>query len=572
VDLTDKLIEIEMQLDDEINKLQIWELPFQTIISMLLLTIDNIDLKGNVDAAMDYASRLSYIYPLIKAKAAKASITTSTEAILKGGNVKYMQDVNFIIAYAHFCLLMPQVRKNMLCVTKIDGEDIFLEYPSDEVRKSESIDRLYGYLSLQIIMPYRDENKINQFVLSKVKNSENSITANDFILIKEIQEHYKKYFILVKPLPNEVFEQVTGLTYDEYHSFCATVRAFCDFFIRLGRAYYNSVDKKRNNEIDDHLMSEYFEWLVCCLNFKTLGWFAGISDISIKKLDNIISYYLQIYSDTTGEEFQEKSSCGEGYFPPFLLMEQSIIYSPQACKYLLTLNNILYSINKKQKRIFDEEISKHLEPTLICQLQYVFSFLKKVTIVKNVTFDGGELDLIVLSEVENVAICIQVKSTIAPDSSRTVERVTDRALEGIEQIKLFDSFESEVKQEIINTAFGKKLKNTKLINLLVVRSCAGSVKAWSFNDKYKIVNYSLLAWIIASKIESFNLNITAIKEEIGTAQDNLLKSGNVQEVYETLIIGKLKIKFPNLNSDIQPLFSMNIKSLKYMREFEDINC
>ena len=222
--------------------------------------------------------------------------------------------------------------------------------------------------------------------------------------------------------------------------------------------------------------------------------------------------------------------------------------------------------------MFDDEISQHLEPVLICQLQYIFSFLKDTISVKNINFKGGELDLVILSETENVAICIQVKSTIAPDSSRTVERVTDRALEGIEQIKLFDSFEPEIKQEIINSAFGKKLDNTKLINMLVVRSCAGSVKAWSYNDKYKIVNYSFLSWLIATKVENSNFSITEFEKEISEAQNKLLKLGNVQEVYELLIISKFKIRFPNLNSDIQPLFSMNIKALEYLREFEDIIC
>ena len=57
MELKDQLIQIENELDQELDRLSIWSLPFQTIISMLFLAIENIALSGRKDTAMDYTSR-----------------------------------------------------------------------------------------------------------------------------------------------------------------------------------------------------------------------------------------------------------------------------------------------------------------------------------------------------------------------------------------------------------------------------------------------------------------------------------------------------------------------------------
>jgi len=57
-----RILDIEQDLDAQYNGLNIWESSFQQILSVLLLTIETIDRSGRGDTAMDYASRLSYLY------------------------------------------------------------------------------------------------------------------------------------------------------------------------------------------------------------------------------------------------------------------------------------------------------------------------------------------------------------------------------------------------------------------------------------------------------------------------------------------------------------------------------
>lgn len=569
--LQDQLLDIEKELDAQVKTLCIWQLPFQTIVSMLLLTIDNIDMKGEKDTAMDYTSRLSYIMPIVKSLAAKAPLESTTVAIMTGADIAYIEDINFLNAYAHFCILMPQVRKGIMEVQSINGSQIKLQYPSEEVKFSETIDRLYSYLAIPMSLLY-PQNKLDFHTAWKIELSPGGIDQKDMLFIKQVFEHYNKYFILIKPLPEQVFIEMTGLTYNEYPALAAAVRAFSDFYISLARAYYKKSGKAKKQELADNFMSEYFEWIVCCLTHKTLGWFAGLTNLTIKKLDSFLSFYMQIYSNTTGEAFTENAHCGEGFYPPFLLFDKSVIFSPHACKYMITMNNILYSVNKKQKKMFDEKISEHLEPTLISQIIYLFSFLPGVTVTKNVNYGTSEIDLIVLSEVENTALCFQVKSTLAPDSSRTVERVTDRVLEGMKQIEVFDALDPSHKQKIINDAFDRNLKDTAIINLLAVRSSAGSIASWKKNEQSKIINYPLLASLIADKVKKGDLGITNFDKEISVAQQDLLSKGNSLEVIEKLLIGKYTIEFPNIYSEFQNIISTNAITYKVLPDFEAPHC
>ena len=109
--MKDRIIEIEKNLDKKVVELSIYKESFQSIYSVLLFTAESIDFKGDVDTAMDYLGRTSLIYPIIKKYAQNSGTETTTQSILKTGSIEYLEDINFLIAYAHFSMLMPQIHK-----------------------------------------------------------------------------------------------------------------------------------------------------------------------------------------------------------------------------------------------------------------------------------------------------------------------------------------------------------------------------------------------------------------------------------------------------------------------------
>lgn len=562
-----ELIKIEQELDKQVEQLSIWKLPFQSILSSLLFTTEQIAYDGKEDVAHDYISRLSLIYPLIKKHAAKQDLIDTSQAMMKA--IDYVDDIMFLNAYAHFSMLMPQIHRKILIVKNIDNGVVNLDYPDKETLESELIDKLYTYISLHVVLPNFHRKELENFTNAKVRSKDTTIGAPEFVWIKRIQKDYLKYFLNVKVLSSTSFKNGIGVTYNEYYAFVATLRAFAEFFTVLGRSYRSQVNDKNSSEENDYLCSEYYEFSVLCLRYVTLEFFLHISELKEKSFYTLLSYYMDIYSNDTGVNFKTKSFCGDGFYPPITLIEKSIIYSPHGLNSLLNINNILYSINKNDRKSFDEIISPDLEPTLINQLEYVFSKIDGVSIAKNVNYSKSEIDMLVLSRKEKACLVIQVKTTIAPDSSRMVNRVQDRTLEALNQIEIFETLQLAEKIQIINNEFKESFTDINFINLIAVRSSAGSKKAWDINNKYKIVNYSLVSKIICKKVKKKDFTIADIEAKISESQNELIETSNWSIMNNTFKVGNYEFKYPDIDYLEKPLTAYNLETYNFFNHFED---
>jgi hypothetical protein len=465
-------------------------------------------------------------------------------------------------------MLMPQIHRGTLEVKSIKQNKIKIDFPNESVKESELIDKLYSTISLPITFSYKEKEKIKTHTDLKAKNRDYTICDKDFHLIKEIYNYHIKFSINIEVLPDELIESKIGFSNVEFRNFVAALKSFSEYFIFLSRSYKEQINDKNSAEENDKLMSEYMEWSVCCLNYKTLGWFIAISGIEQNKFDLILSYFIDIYSNNTGVNFKSNSFTGEGYQPPITIIDESILFSPHALRYLLSFNNVLYSINKNDKKLFNNEISDKLEPVLIKQLKYLFSRFDKLELKENVNYPGSEIDLLVLSKDEKVCLSIQVKTTIAPDSSRTVARVEDRTNEAFKQIEKFEKLTSKEQLKLINNAFQSELDEIKIINLILVRSSAGSDKGWEINNTYRILNYSMLARILCNKLESDDRKFSNFDDQILEKQKELIDNSNWGVDYETLKIGEFEIEFPNIHFEDKKILTEHIKTFKCYPKIE----
>lgn len=429
--------------------------------------------------------------------------------------------------------------------------------------------RYTGTISLPVTFSYKQHEKIKTNTDFKSKNRDYTISDKDFRLINEIYDYHLKFSINIEVLPKELLESKIGFSNADFRKFVAALQSFSEYAIFLSRSYKEQINDKNSADDNDKLMSEYMEWSVCCLNHKTLGWFITISGITQNKFNLIISYFIDIYSDNTGMDFQSNSFTGEGYQPPITIIDESILFSPHALRYLLSFNNVLYSINKNNKELFDNEISDKLEPVLIEQLEYLFSQFDKLELKKNVNYPGSEIDLLVLGKEEKICLSIQVKTTIAPDSSRTVARVEGRTNEALKQIEKFEKLSSDEQLKLINDTFQSDLEEIKIINLILVRSSAGSDKGWEINKTYRILNYSMLARILCNKLESDDRKFANFDSEILEKQEELIVDSNWGVDYETLKIGVFEIEFPNIHFEDKKILTEYIKAFKCYPKIEN---
>ncbi|WP_206526189.1 hypothetical protein, partial [Mesorhizobium sp. M7A.F.Ca.MR.148.00.0.0] len=60
-----------------------------------------------------------------------------------------------------------------------------------------------------------------------------------------------------------------------------------------------------------------------------------------------------------------KSGGGEGFFPPFLRIDNALLFSPHAVKRMMPERNLLYRLVRTDQKTFDNIVSSHFEPSLL---------------------------------------------------------------------------------------------------------------------------------------------------------------------------------------------------------------
>lgn len=570
--MNERILQLEVEMDAKFESLELWNLPFQTILSTLLYFADLINNSDGEDNPYDYLGRLSYVFPKLKEKCNDLSLDNdSFTSMMKGHSEKYIEEFQFVIAYAHFSILQPQVRKSILVTESYDSELIKLKFTTNETILSELIDRLYSNMACEFVIPYREIEKLEKFIsydiAQKMIGDESEI---EWML--KLYKHYLNFQISIKVLPEHVFQSNFGFSNQELVRFCAAFRAFADHLICQAKVYKSlGSDESLPYEEQEYWMSLYMGSVSYQIRSQHIELIKDVSGLSDETFFKILGYYTTVISNETGHKIPEVSSCGDGYFPPLTLISDVFITSPHAIRGLLTTNNILYSMNrtKETKSKFDSAVSGELEPVLINQVERLFRSFLGIKTRPNVDYGSkmGEIDLLVLSEDEKVCISIQIKATLAADSTRTVMRVEDRVIEGVKQTERFDNLPEREKLSLINGAFDTNFSEIKFLHLIVVRASAGSEKAWAHNKKYKIVNYPFLAKVLAEKLVAKNIVFGDIINEIDIAQQVLVEESNYSTRDQLMNINSVNINFPIIEFDTDNLLLNNMRTLKVFHDF-----
>ena len=170
---------------------------------------------------------------------------------------------------------------------------------------------------------------------------------------------------------------------------------------------------------------------------------------------------------------------GDGFLPPFICLGNSLLFSPYTVKTMMPERNLLYVSNKRDREIFDREISPHMEPNLINQAAEIFERIPGVEVKRNVNWSAGEIDLLVRQKSHNVAMQVQAKATLAPQGARMTRQVESQALNGIDQLNRFSDLSEEDRNRVCAVAFGGEVVALEWVSGLLVRAGLGTERAWS---------------------------------------------------------------------------------------------
>jgi hypothetical protein len=557
-ELNQALKDAEVRIDKEIEQLSLWKYPFQTIFSTVLYQVEKIDFDDTGDSAGDYLGRIAELHKVIQMRAAKAEEMTTTNALLTSiDDLEFFEDIRRLYKYGHFSMIMPQVHRKVFQITKDDENSFRLTYPSKEFEQAELKDKILGVLSEQFSHEFLNNEAMDRYLVQRIDSGETVLCEKDQPWIEELYLHHMYTQFRVEVLTDDILTPHLGFSNMEYNQFVAAFKAFCDFSIALGRAFNRAAEATEDRNKAELFMSEYMENVVCSLNQLFLEQtkpLCGLQDDSFKA---ILGYFAQKY-ENTAYQINCYSACGDGYLPPFELTKNQVIFSPHSIRYLHTFNNILYSVNKKRQDLFNNQISSSLEPVLINQVEQLFTAFPDLKIKKNIIYTGSEIDMLVLSEKEQVCLVFQAKATLAPASSRTLSRVQDRSIEGIEQIKKFEALEKADQLNIINGCFGTDLQGLKIISILLVRSSAGSEDVW--NIGISCVNHSFLSGMLARKISQNDEVFIDFDQQINKYMDELIEVSGWVTNEEKFELNGLTLKFPDMDMKFNDVLRHNHKS------------
>jgi hypothetical protein len=113
--------------------------------------------------------------------------------------------------------------------------------------------------------------------------------------------------------------------------------------------------------------------------------------------------------------------------------------------------NLLYVVNKRQRKHFDNIVSQHLEPVLIDEAITEFSRVPNWLVRRNVRWSNGEVDLLVFDPGSNTALQIQAKAAISAQNARMTRQLEEHTLRAITQIEKLKELSSGELDDLLST-------------------------------------------------------------------------------------------------------------------------
>lgn len=234
----DKLFAFEKEIDSQIAQSNVFGLPLRSVLTNLYGVIDILiqggrfgqnTSKGQIEGEA-LASRLSYLTFLIKN--CTSQIGDSALNALSP-TLQYCEEFQQVVCYAHFCELMPEVRRGYYEVRKT-SEGFDLIHPSKEFARYEEYDILLTELSLASFTG-RSPDLSHEFVTlaEQLPNLDMVLMCRVLGELFNYRLDNRREIPLLEP---SAFQTSIGVSWDEFCRVRAALVAYADYSIGLANA------------------------------------------------------------------------------------------------------------------------------------------------------------------------------------------------------------------------------------------------------------------------------------------------------------------------------------------------
>jgi hypothetical protein len=294
-------------------------------------------------------------------------------------------------------------------------------------------------------------------------------------------------------------------------------------------------------------------WAAPLLNRNhVIGVAAGLAEVdpdAAERIVNVFSLHLDNIKNSGG---------GEGFLPPFLTLENSLLFSPHAVKRMMPERNLLYSILRTNQEKFNNVVSRNLEPALLADATECLSALPCVEVRHHVDWKRGEIDLLAYHEGSNTALQIRAKAAVPHQGARMVQQIESLTLEAAKQIRSFLALSADEKDRICSSALGRTVDRVTWCSGVLARTCLGTEKAWIGISEYVPLNPVLLRAA---------LNKMARVGEFSFAKIDAVVSEELDNLRAAAVIGWQNKRFSLFSETIElPLLDLNYGVISAFRD------
>jgi hypothetical protein len=471
------LQKFEKQADVSIAKISLWKHPIRSILSLIYLSADgqyvgtrfarNGQRDDDVGTAM--ITRMSYVTKFFGR--CSHQIGADIDDALSVVDSQFQSDIEQLLGYAHFCEIMPLVRRGFFNVER-QPSAFLLSHPNEEYVKHEEYDILMSEMVLPhdlVPPPY----PLNDCV-RMVKAWPNLPSDALINVLKGAFDHYTANVFELPLLSEDAFRDCFGFSRQDFVRMRSALMAYADFCLGMADAAELLAARAFTRFRRTNMQRETREWAAPLLNRNhVIGMAAGVSTVKPDVAERIVDLF------TISMDNVASAGAGEGFFPPFMKLGDALLFSPHAVKRLMPERNLIYKVVKSDTKKFDNVVSSHLEPALLDDAARLISSLPGVEIRKNLNWANGEIDILAYHQASNSALQLQAKASVPPQGARMVAQVESRTLEAVEQIERFLAISLEEKDMICSSAIGRGVSAVIWSSGVLMRTCLGTERAWN---------------------------------------------------------------------------------------------
>jgi hypothetical protein len=539
------MILFEKEADHRVRALKLWHRPVRSVLTILYLSVDHHFRGGrfgqsgprNAARGAKIAGNISYLVDLLCT--CPLDIGAHVDDALSAITADVKDDIFQAVSYATLCEIMPSVRRGYFNVETVpDG--FRLVHPSAEIRRSEERDIAMAELSLAFETrspPYSAET-FDSLLRAWPHLPGDAL----FVAFTRSRDHYRAALSEAPLLPEAAYPAAFGFSRDEFLGFRVGLMSLADFCLQMAdaaeRRSRQSFIPWRRRKFE----RECREWLAPLLNSNfVLGTAAGLGNVDVRSLEKIAPFFTM--------DAKHFSQAGEGFLPPLFQIDNALLFSPHALRAMLPERNLLYALNKLDGDRFDRLVSEHLEPALLDEAAAILGAVPGFQVARNVIWDAGEIDLLVVQPEARVALQIQAKAALPPQGARMTRQIESHTLKAIDQIKAFEAKPAEFRDALCARAIGSEVIPMKWHGAVLSRSCLGTEKAWSRLGPIAALNPVLLRGAIHRLIGTPGATLAELRKTAQTVLDEVVATTMPSWGTERISVFGKTIEIPSLEID-----------------------